>query len=201
MPDLAPWLPLIAVPFDAEVAATPEADALDPGASLDRLHLTLETVLERILMMPTLLVVEDMHWLDDASTFLLRHLVSKPAMRPWLICVTTRPGGPPLVAGTTPGTRHELESLATADATALIQAVASEWGLSDALIAGLAERAGGNPLFVRELAFAAQASGGLTELPESVESLLTARIDTLDPADRMLLRYAAVVGPRRSSSL
>ena len=60
----------------------------------------------------------------------------------------------------------------------------------------LTERAGGNPLFVRELVFAAQHGEEFTTLPETVESLLTTRIDTLDPPDRMLLRYASVVGPR-----
>ena len=59
MPDLAPWLPLLAIPFDAEVEPTPEASALDPAASRDKLHWALEAFLERILMMPTLLVVED----------------------------------------------------------------------------------------------------------------------------------------------
>ena len=33
-------------------------------------------------------------------------------------------------------------------------------------------------------------------MPETVETLLTSRIDRLDPADRLLLRYASVIGPR-----
>ena len=33
-------------------------------------------------MMPTLIVVEDTHWLDDASLFLLRHLLAQPASGP-----------------------------------------------------------------------------------------------------------------------
>ena len=96
MPDLAPWLPLLAIPFDADVDATPEASALDPAASRDKLHWAVETFLERILMMPTLLVIEDGHWLDDASRYLLSHLLAKPAPRPWLVCVTTRPGAEPI---------------------------------------------------------------------------------------------------------
>ena len=63
--------PLLAIPFDAEVEPTPETSALDPAASRDKLHWAVETFLERILMMPTLLVIEDGHWLDDASRFLL----------------------------------------------------------------------------------------------------------------------------------
>ena len=47
---------------------------------------------------------------------------------------------------------------------------------------------------MRELVFAAR-HGTPDELPESVETLLTTRIDTLDPSDRILLRYASVVGP------
>ena len=48
---------------------------------------------------------------------------------------------------------------------------------------------------MRELVIAARAGDRLETLPESVESLLTTRIDTLEPEHRMLLRYAAVVGP------
>ncbi len=195
MPDLAPWLPLLAIAFDAGVPATPEAAALDPAASRDRLHWAVETFLERILMMPTLIVVEDAHWLDDGSRFLLSHLVAKPAPRPWLICVTTRPNAEPLVRSDGPGTRIELAPLTGDAAEQLAIAVAEQWALSVDAVHTLAERSGGNPLFVRELVFAAQHGETLESLPETVESLLTTRIDTLDPADRMLLRYAAVVGP------
>jgi class 3 adenylate cyclase/tetratricopeptide (TPR) repeat protein len=195
MADLAPWLPLLAIPFDAAVAATPEADALDPGASRDRLHWAVETFLERILMMPTLIVVEDAHWLDDGSRFLLSHLAATPAPRPWLVCVTSRPGMDPLVGGDGPGFRLELEPLEGKAAEQLAIAVAEQWALSVDAVHTLAERSGGNPFFVRELVFAAQHGNTLESLPETVESLLTTRIDTLDPADRMLLRCAAVVGP------
>ena len=59
-------------------------------------------------MMPTLLVFEDAHWLDDASRYLLRHLAARPAPRPWLVCVTRRPEGEPF-AGEGAGHRLELE--------------------------------------------------------------------------------------------
>ncbi len=145
-------------------------------------------------MMPTLLVIEDGHWLDDASRFLLSHLLQKPAMRPWLVCVTTRPGADPLAPADAHSARIELEPLAGAAAEQLAVAVASQFALSVDAVEALAERSGGNPLFVRELVFAAQAGASLDELPETVESLLTTRIDTLEPANRMLLRYASVVG-------
>ena len=62
-------------------------------------------------------------------------------------------------------------------------------------MAALAGRSGGNPLFVRELVAAARSGTATESLPESVETLITTRIDALDPSDRMLLRYASVIGP------
>jgi len=194
MPDLAPWLPLLAIPFDAEVPSTPDADALDAGDSRERLQATVTTFLERMLMMPTLVVIEDAHWLDDASRSLVRELAASDMPRPWLVLVTSRPSGERIVAPGLPGQRIELAPLDTDAAEQLALAVAEEHAFSEDAMRALAERAGGNPLFLRELVAAAR-DGASSDLPESVETLLTTRIDTLAPADRMLLRYAAVVGP------
>ncbi len=67
MPDLAPLLPLLAIPFGAAVEPTPEVDAIDPAFRRVRLQEALEQFLLRVLMMPTLVVIEDVHWIDDAS--------------------------------------------------------------------------------------------------------------------------------------
>ena len=47
---------------------------------------------------------------------------------------------------------------------------------------------------MRELVTAARADGGAAALPETVETLITTRIDTLEPGDRFLLRNASVLG-------
>jgi class 3 adenylate cyclase/tetratricopeptide (TPR) repeat protein len=192
-PDLVPWLPLLAIPFDAEVPPTPEASSLDHAASLDQLYAAAETFLERVLMMPTLLVFEDMHWLDESSRHLLLRLNQKGASRRWLVCVTTRPGiesTPALEAD-----RIELQPLPPNDCAALALSIAAELALSGDEVTALIDRSGGNPLFVRELLNAARHGERFETLPESIESLITIRIDTLEPADRLLLRFAAVVGP------
>ncbi len=201
MPDLAPWLPLLAIPFDAEVPPTPETDAIEEAYRFDRLHDVAEQFLQRLLMMPTLLIFEDAHWMDDASRFLLTHLTSKTTPRPWLVCVTSRPEGASIMSAETPGTRLVLEPLSGEAAAQLALTASEEAALSEDVLATLAERSGGNPLFVRELVAASRQGGSLDSLPETVETLMTSRIDTLDPEDRMLLRYAAVVGPRFDLSL
>jgi len=188
MPDLAVWLPLLALPFDAEVPSTPEVDEIDPAFRRDRLHEVLDQFLMRLLLMPTALVVEDTHWLDDASQLVLAKL-AQPGPRPWLVVATRRPSGTPLGEA---ATVLELEPLTVDDARALALAAAGDTPLSEAELAALTERAAGNALFIRELAVAPTGDGAL---PETVESLLTNRIDTLHPADRLLLRHASVIGP------
>lgn len=195
VPDILPWLPLLAIPMDADVPPTPETDSIDPAFRRDRLHEVVEDFLGRLLAHPTLLVFEDAHWMDDASDFLLRHLTRARATRPWLVCVTRRPTGRSLVAEGN-GVALALEPLPAEAATSLVLAAAGEeLALTDDQVAALAERSGGNPLFVQELVSASKGGGGLGTLPESVETLMTSRIDTLAPGDRLLLRYAAVVGP------
>jgi tetratricopeptide (TPR) repeat protein len=194
MPDLAAWLPLLAVPFDAEATSTPEVDALDAEQSRFRLQSMVATFLERMLMMPTLIVVEDAHWVDDASRLLLRYVAASQTPRPWFVLITTRPSADSLVDRGGPGQRLELAPLDVDSATELALAVAAEHALSAEAVEDIAFRAAGNPLFLRELV-AASRTDDAGDLPESVETLLTTRIDTLAPPDRMLLRYAAVVGP------
>jgi tetratricopeptide (TPR) repeat protein len=80
-----------------------------------------------------------------------------------------------------------------AKATALLALAADEeLTLGDEDLSAVSARSGGNPLFVRELV--AAASAGSSELPETVERLMTERIDTLPADDRLLLRYASVMG-------
>ena len=49
-------------------------------------------MLGQLLDSPTLLLFEDVHWMDDASSELLRYLGTRLPTRPWLACTTRRPG-------------------------------------------------------------------------------------------------------------
>ena len=196
VPELVPWLPLLAIPIDADATPTPETSSLDPETSRTRIQDMVEGFLDRLLANPTLIVVEDGHWLDDASEFLLRHLVDRPGGRPWLLVVTARPGFDPFAKPDAPdAVRVELVPLPDDAAASLTLEIAAEYALSKDEVEKLVARAGGNPLFVRELVRAARSGHRVDTLPDTVESLLTTRIDTLDARDRLLLRYASVVGP------
>ncbi len=80
-------------------------------------------------------------------------------------------------------------------AAQLALSAAGDLPLQPDTVTAFAARSGGNPLFVRALVAAARAGADTDTLPESIETLLTERIDALDVGDRMLLRYASVIGP------
>jgi len=191
------------LPLDVSVEPTQEVEELQPAFRRARLHGVIEAVLAKLLSGPTLLVIEDVHWMDEASGDLLRHLGSQVSSRPWLLCATRRPveggfsaaeGVPPIPAMTI-----QLQPLSGDAAQELIGASAAE-GLLQHEVSAITERAGGNPLFLQELATASRSPED-EALPESVEAVVATRIDRLPPADRALLRYAAVLGASFSGDL
>jgi tetratricopeptide (TPR) repeat protein len=111
------------------------------------------------------------------------------------LAITRRPQTEAFLDGAGDGGRLlELSALPSDQAARLALAAAGELALSEELLGEVSERSGGNPLFVRELVAASR--GGVAALPETVETLITTRIDTLEPGDRFLLRNAAVIGAR-----
>ena len=202
-PELVPWLPLVALPLDVPVEPTQEVEELQPAFRRARLHGVVEAVLAKVISGPTLLVIEDVHWMDDASADLLRHLGGQVSTKPWLLCATRRPveggfsaaeGVPPIPAMTI-----QLQPLDADAAQALVGAAAAE-GMLQHEVSAITDRAGGNPLFLQELVTSSRAPED-EALPESVEAVVATRIDRLPPGDRALLRYAAVLGATFSADL
>ena len=195
--DLVPWAPLFAAPLDVSVSSTPEVDALDPAFWRARLHGVLGRVLGNVLDAPTLMLFEDVHWMDDASSDFLRFLGSQLQTKPWLACTTRRPveGGFAAAEGTPPlpAMTLRLEALPEADAKILAQAAAGAQRLTPEELESIAARAAGNPLFLQELASPDDREGD-EALPDTVEALVATKIDRLAPADRVLLRWASVLG-------
>jgi class 3 adenylate cyclase/tetratricopeptide (TPR) repeat protein len=197
--DLVAWAPLLAAPLDVEVGSTPEVDELDQSFRRARLHGVVSSLLGRLLDSPTLLVLEDVHWMDDASSELLRHIGTQLPTRPWLTCTTRRAvaGGFAAAEGTPPlpALTLRLEPLPADDAKTLVRAAAGDRRLTDEELAALMDRGAGNPLFLQELASPEQAlEATAAQMPDSVESLVATRIDGLAPGDRALLRWASVLG-------
>jgi class 3 adenylate cyclase/tetratricopeptide (TPR) repeat protein len=202
---LVPWAPLLAAPLDVDVASTPEVADLDPSFWRARLHGVMGTLLGHLLDSPTLIVFDDVHWMDDASSELLRYLGTQLPTRPWLACTTRRPGDDGFAAATgtppLPALTLRLDPLPEDDARALAVAAAGDRRLTDDEVSALMERAAGNPLFLRELASVGEKTDDAEDLPETVEGLVATRIDQLAPGDRALLRWASVLGVSFSGAI
>ena len=193
-PDLGPWVPLIGAVADIEVPDTPETAELDPEFWGLRLREVMTSLLGVLLPSPTVLIMEDSHWMDEASAELLRHLAGVVAERPWVLCSTRRDVDTGFVAPGDRATCLRLEPLAGDEATELVQATARDAPFPAHEAAALAERSGGNPLFLRELVAAARDSHDIDSLPDSVEAVIAARIDRLSSDDRHFLRRVSVLG-------
>ena len=194
---LADWLPLLAVVADADVPATDAATALDEKFRKTRLEKATSDFLAALLAAPSLLVFEDVHLADDASADLLAHLAGEESTRPWALVVTRRTTTGGFSAPADLGhTRIDLLPLDELSAGALLASASDESPLRPHEMELLSERAQGNPLFLLQLVEAVRRSGSVDELPDSVEGVITARIDRLPPVERRLLRTAAVLGVR-----
>ena len=80
-PDLGPWAPLFAAPLDVDVETTPEVEEPEPSFRRARLHGVVGS-LGSSLSSPTLMVFEDVQWMDEAFD-LLRH--RRRCRRTWLV--------------------------------------------------------------------------------------------------------------------
>ncbi len=89
-PDLLTVLPLLGEVTSIDLPSTAETDAIDPRYRAERRAAALAALLDATLPGPSVIVIEDAHWLDEASTEVLTHLVASAEDRPWLVLVTRR---------------------------------------------------------------------------------------------------------------
>ncbi len=181
-------------PFrDLAGSVSPElAAALAAGAAPHDIQTLLIAELERA-PRPTVLVLEDVHWADDATfdsiTVLGRRIASLPA----LLVLTFRggevPPGHPLYA-TVGAIRGEMLELAPLSEGA-VGSLAGD-GADEVYAA-----TGGNPFYVTEL-IAARATD---ELPPSIANAVVGRASRLDDGSRRLLELVSVVPSRIGTSL
>ena len=192
-PDLSQWLPLIAVVAGVEVASTRQVNELDPAQRKQKLEEVTSELLGIILPGARILIFNDVHLMDDASRDLIARLAADTSSRWWVVVISRTPDSPsPL--GETPVERIELGALGDAVVADMLAQATADSPLPPQRLAELAQRAGGNPLFVRELVAQLQTGADPDALPRSVEGAITMRIDRLSSADRHTLRSAAVLG-------
>jgi class 3 adenylate cyclase len=186
-----------------------------PQASRRRVGRLINTaLLER--KSPALYVVEDVHWIDEASAGVLAELISVLSRSPSMVLVTHRPEYHGPLLQPTSSTTIVLAPLTDVDTSALVNELLGPHASTTALVAQISEHAGGNPFFAEEIVRDLAARGVLTgtrgayacpahpaevKVPATLEAAIAARIDRLDTKVKRILNTAAVAGASFDASL
>jgi class 3 adenylate cyclase/tetratricopeptide (TPR) repeat protein len=162
---------------------------------------------------PFVLVIEDLHWADPAMLAFVEHLADWASGVPLIVLATARPELYEVHPGWGGGTRNHtsitLAPLSSEETAQLIGALLDLTVLPAETQSALLARAGGNPLYAEEFVRMLVDRGSLVRsgpswelveavgeipVPETVQALIAARIDTLPSPRKTLLQDAAVVG-------
>ncbi|MCW5659059.1 MAG: AAA family ATPase [Burkholderiaceae bacterium] len=194
---------------------------LDAQAMKRQVFLSMRLLFERLAQrQPTLLVLEDWHWVDQSSIALCEHLLPLAESRPLSLWLSTRaePAEPAArtraAALALRGVRFEeiaLALLAPEHSGALIHNLVGAGGLPESVREQIQRRTEGNPFFIEEVIRAFIADGTLVEdkrasgwrlarppagvtIPDTVQGVIVARIDRLDESVKNVLKLASVIG-------
>lgn len=172
-------------------------DKMDAAQARSTIHRSVARVFEaRSENRTMVLSIDDLHWADPVLIDLLESLVTSIGRHAFILITAMRPGSdvawPPQNDRITT-VSVTLQPLTRADSDELATALLEE-APDERLLAALYERSGGNPLFVHELVALREAGGGHRELPDSLRTLIAARLDQLTPEQRQVLENAAVLG-------
>lgn len=165
---------------------------------------------------PTILIFEDLHWMDTESLAFLDSLVESLPRAALLLLVNFRPEFRVSWSAKSYYTHLRIDPLPPQGAAELLQDRLGDDPSLQGLRQLLIERTEGNPFFLEESARTLIESGALegnrggyrlvkpltdVRLPVTVQAVLAARIDRLVPEDKRLLQSAAVVGKDFSLAL
>jgi class 3 adenylate cyclase/tetratricopeptide (TPR) repeat protein len=162
---------------------------------------------------PLVAVFEDIHWAEPTLLDLLEYLVDRVHKVPVLLCFVARPElletRPAWLSGKPNANTLSLGPLSAADTDLLIRQMLRGAPLADESRERIAALAEGNPLFlgesvrmlidvgvVRTAEPGWSVSAGLaqTAIPATIRALLAARLDRLEPEERLVAECAAVAG-------
>jgi tetratricopeptide (TPR) repeat protein len=186
----------------------PERDgaALDKDSFQDRLLESLVAVVDALCARaPTVLVFQDLHWVDPSTIAIIDRLITTITV-PAVVVANYRPA----FESRLPQMREiELGALSPRQAGQMVASLLADDDPSGDLVQFVVERTDGNPFFIEEIINSLIETGTLVEaedgwdtvgsltdadLPTSVRGVIAARIDRLDVDRRRVLREASVVG-------
>ncbi|MBV8505774.1 MAG: AAA family ATPase, partial [Alphaproteobacteria bacterium] len=185
--------------FIADLLSLPASDRhpLPNLSSQRKKERTLEALVRQVEGLarpqPVIMLFEDAHWIDPTSRELLDLTVERVGTLPVLLIVTFRPEFQPPWTGQPQVTTLALNRLDRRDRTVLVEQIAGGKALPDEVVAQIADRTDGIPLFVEELTKSVLESGvPLMGIPATLHDSLMARLDRLSSVRRVAQIGAAI---------
>jgi two-component system response regulator AtoC len=182
-----------------------EPDTLPPGTHRKAIQDAVATLLLHCARSATIvLVLEDVHWIDDASRRLLSSLVRRLVGAPVLLVFTARPHAVMSWLDSQRTTRIDLLPLGHPESLSVLRSALAGVSVDESVVERIVARAAGNPLFLEELGWAARdpatATAGVP-IPGTIQEVLQERINRLGGSVRRLLDAAAVLGSEFPASM
>jgi class 3 adenylate cyclase/tetratricopeptide (TPR) repeat protein len=149
---------------------------------------------------PLLCIFDDIQWGEETLLELIEHVADLSRGAPILLLCMARPElldrRPAWAGGKLNATTVLLEPLSEEETDELIAGLLEGSALEEGLQKRIRRAAGGNPLYLEEmLAFVGRSSNGdEIEIPPTIQALLAARLDQLDPSERHVLERGSVEG-------
>jgi class 3 adenylate cyclase/tetratricopeptide (TPR) repeat protein len=171
------------------------------GSSPPETQLAFRRLLEaRAAERPQVVVIDDLQWAEPVFIDLVEHVADLSRDAPiFLLCIArtelldVRPGWG---GGKLNATSLLLEPLDAAQCGQLMELLAADAGLDDALRERITAASAGNPLYVEEMLAMVREHGGDGDIavPPTIHALLQARIDSLDGDVRVVMERGSVEG-------
>jgi class 3 adenylate cyclase/tetratricopeptide (TPR) repeat protein len=181
-------------------AALAPSDSMDPQRMRELFFSVVRWMFEAMAVeRPVVLAFEDIHWADDGMLDLIEHLAQWVRGPLVLLCLAR---DELLERRASWGRGHRsstsifLDPLTQDETRDLISSLMPGSDERADIIPIVADRAGGNPFFVEEMVrrLLEEGSTDAATLPDTVQALLAARLDSLERFERRLVQQAAVVG-------
>ncbi|MGI9391783.1 MAG: adenylate/guanylate cyclase domain-containing protein [Boseongicola sp.] len=148
--------------------------------------------------LPILVIIEDIHWADELTLAYMAAMATAVTSCQAILILTSRVQGDPLdqtwrasLRGS-PLTTIDLGPLRKSEAESIASSLLDA---GDEFVRHCVEKAEGNPLFLEQLMHNAS-EGAHEEVPGSIQSLVQARMDRLQPKDKDALQAASIIGQR-----
>jgi class 3 adenylate cyclase/tetratricopeptide (TPR) repeat protein len=158
---------------------------------------------------PVIVVVEDLHWIDEQSEEALAAVADVIAGAPLLLMLTYRPGYASTLGERSYSTRLALETLPAEESAAMVSAVLGAGELPAPVRRLILAKAEGNPFFIEEVTQCLLETGMLSQrdggyvlerpveqihIPDTIQEIILSRIDRLERPTKQTVQLAAVIG-------